>query len=86
MPAPRIRVLVATIEGQLAELAGALAASERPAALLAELRVAWAALVQDLPLAEPTVRGCHVCKHVVPRKATFCGFCFSKLTPAATGA
>jgi hypothetical protein len=48
--------------------------------------VSWAVLVKHLPLAESTLRGCPICMRVLPRTATFCGYCFSKLNPAPTSA
>jgi hypothetical protein len=84
MPPTRLHAIVATIEGELAQLTAAVAATELPAAMVAELRVSWAFLVQMLPLAEPFFHGCPICRRILPRAATFCGFCFSRLTPAAT--
>jgi hypothetical protein len=78
--------MVATIEGQLAELTGVVAGMERPAALVAELRVSWSTLLRLLPVAEPAVRHCPICKRVVQRRATFCGTCFSRLSPPVTSA
>ena len=86
MPRTNLRLIVATIEGELAELTAAVVGSEHQAALVADLRVSWARLVQMLPLAEAGFRGCPVCMRVVPRVAMFCGYCFSKLSPLATSA
>jgi hypothetical protein len=86
MSITHLRHMVATIEGEFAELTAAVAGTEPSAALVADLRLSWARLVQMLPLHSPLVQGCPVCRRIVPWAATFCGHCFSKLTPDALGA
>jgi hypothetical protein len=78
-----LRLAVATIEGELAQLAtyptGAIPATSVP-----ELRASWARLVELLALGpEPQVRNCPTCNHLVYLTAVRCRFCWNKLRPAA---
>jgi len=84
MSITNLRHIVATIEGEFAELTAAVAGAEPSAALVADLRLSWATLVQMLPLhSPPLLQSCPVCRRIVPSGTTFCGHCFSKLTPEA---
>lgn len=80
-----LRSIVATIEGELAQLAtfppGAI-----PATSVLELQASWARLVGLLALGpEPEVRACPVCSRMVLRAALRCGHCWTKLRPPPVG-
>jgi hypothetical protein len=77
-----LRSIVATIEGELAQL-GTYAAGDVPPTAVLELRASWARLVAMLALGpEPEVRSCPVCNRNVARAAMRCSFCWTKLRPA----
>jgi hypothetical protein len=75
----RLRATVARIERELALLPRHVTTDETPTD---DLAASWADLVGQLALGpEPEVRECPVCKHIVMRAATLCGYCWTKLTP-----
>ena len=79
----RLRATVARIESELSGLPRKAAAGDGNAPTSA-LAAAWADLVEQLALGpEPELRECPVCGHVGMRAATLCGYCWTKMTPAA---
>jgi hypothetical protein len=79
----RMRVLLATLEREIARLPQPAAASDG-AKSVDTLRTTWAQLVGALALGpEPELRQCPVCGHQGMRAATRCGYCWTKLSPPA---
>ncbi len=78
-----LRTLLASVETGIARATADAASVDDKQALTQ----AWQALVQHLALGPaPLTRLCPQCQREIMRAATVCGYCWSRLVPADTGA
>jgi hypothetical protein len=77
----RLRVLISTIDRQIAQLARQpMVDSDHDR--LNELAASWTRLVEELALGpEPQVRQCPACGQIIRQSATRCGHCWKSLLP-----